>query len=259
MKEVEPQRFAQNAGEALNVLSMEDGDARISLLATLLDACLLFHEEGIYLETLRHPFRLRWPDESLDRVSGELLRVGLVERKPDASITVPAGSRLELAAAVEDRLWGQSLGLPDEEIPFRRLMSGFIDYCQTELRILPEARNMAGIWGGSAYRVASRWYFLLIRPGLLVPRVHPEAYTLVLTRLPEAVARNVAAPFATVPAIRHRLALYDLEGGVKINVTRGELFVHFERYLREAYGLRLAPSPAITESLRDVGLINLVT
>jgi hypothetical protein len=61
--------------------------------------------------------------------------------------------------------------------------------------------------------------------------------------------------FVQKPAVRQRVALYDLDQGQKMNLTRSDVFIHFERYLRWVHRLRVVPSPALTQSLLDSGLL----
>ena len=49
----------------------------------------------------------------------------------------------------------------------------------------------------------------------------------------------------------------DLENGYKINLTRSDVFVHFERYLRRVHGLRLVVHPDLTQGLIDGGVMKL--
>ena len=257
MKDTEPGSSAYTPAENSDIWSPELDDAHLGLLSVLLDCCLLFREDRVSLEKLRLPFHAQWLGTSLDRVLADLLRGGVVELIANDFLTVPESIRRKLVAFMEDRLLDRSFALPDGDVTFRRLMSAFPDFCQTEMRISLEADDPPGMWGGSAFRAASKRYLFLPRPGPPALLAHPEMFVLVLCPLPEGVARVAAPYFTNSPALRHCLALYDLDGGVKINLARAELFVHFERYLRQAHSLRIAPSPAFTISLSEGGLLNL--
>ncbi len=43
----------------------------------------------------------------------------------------------------------------------------------------------------------------------------------------------------------------------KINAVRSSVFVYFEWFLRDAYGVKLLPAPAFTQGLIDRGIISL--
>jgi hypothetical protein len=246
----------QIAREAFQGWMGEGEGAHAAVLSALLDAHLLFQEECLSPEPLLPLFEARWPEASLAEAWERLRRDGLAEPGPGAALAVTEELRRPLVAALEAHLWGCSLDMPGGAMTFRRLMAGFGDYCQTELGLPPDTGG-PDVWGGVAFRLANRRQLLLLRPGLLRLRAHPEAHVLVLCPLPEGVALAVAALLVREPALRARLSLYDVESGDRVNLTRGELPVYFERYLRQAHGLRMSPSPAITEGLKDGGLLNL--
>ena len=57
--------------------------------------------------------------------------------------------------------------------------------------------------------------------------------------------------------LRARLAVYDLARLEKINAVRSSVFVYFEWFLRDAYGVKLVPAPAFTQGLVARGIISL--
>ncbi len=59
------------------------------------------------------------------------------------------------------------------------------------------------------------------------------------------------------PRLRSRLAVYDLVRLEKVNAVRSSVFVHFEWFLRDAYGVKVLPAPAFTQGLIDRGVISL--
>ena len=58
-------------------------------------------------------------------------------------------------------------------------------------------------------------------------------------------------------ALRARLAVYDLRRLEKINAVRSSVFVYFEWFLRDLYGVKLLPSPGFTQGLVERGIISL--
>jgi hypothetical protein len=63
--------------------------------------------------------------------------------------------------------------------------------------------------------------------------------------------------FLDDPALRERVAVYDLVRLEKVNAVRSSLFVHFEWFLRDAYRVKVLPAPAFTQGLVDRGIISL--
>jgi len=88
-------------------------------------------------------------------------------------------------------------------------------------------------------------------------RTHPESFLLLLCQLPATDTETIMELFVESSALRQRVAMVDLEKGFKINLTRSEIFVHFERYLRRVHRLRLAVHPDLTQSLVDGGIMKL--
>jgi hypothetical protein len=57
--------------------------------------------------------------------------------------------------------------------------------------------------------------------------------------------------------LRSRLAVYDLARLEKLGSVRSSVFVYFEWFLRDEYGVKLLPSAAFTQGLIDRGIISL--
>jgi hypothetical protein len=57
--------------------------------------------------------------------------------------------------------------------------------------------------------------------------------------------------------LRRRLAVYDLGRLEKLGAVRSSVFVYFEWFLRDAYGVKLLPAAAFTQGLVDRGIIHL--
>jgi len=83
--------------------------------------------------------------------------------------------------------------------------------------------------------------------------VVPDVPALVLAELDE----ELVARFLDDPALRERLAVYDLVRLGKVNAVRSSLFVHFEWFLRDAYRVKILPAPAFTQGLVERGIISL--
>jgi hypothetical protein len=76
---------------------------------------------------------------------------------------------------------------------------------------------------------------------------------LLLTELKEALITHLLDD----AALRARVAVYDLARLEKASAVRSSIFVHFEWFLRDVYGVKLVASDAFTRGLVDRGIISL--
>ena len=67
----------------------------------------------------------------------------------------------------------------------------------------------------------------------------------------------VVARLVADEALRTTTAVYDLARLEKVNAVRSSVFVYFEWFLRDAYGVKLVPAGAFTQGLVDRGIISL--
>lgn len=77
--------------------------------------------------------------------------------------------------------------------------------------------------------------------------------SLALTEITDAVVPR----FLDDAGLRARLALYDLARLEKINTVRSSVFVHFEWFLADEYGVKVIPADAFTRGLVERGIISL--
>lgn len=68
---------------------------------------------------------------------------------------------------------------------------------------------------------------------------------------------ELAEEFAADEALRSRVGLLDLVRLEKVSAVRSSVFVYFEWFLRDAYGVKLLPAAAFTQRLIDRGVISL--
>jgi hypothetical protein len=80
-----------------------------------------------------------------------------------------------------------------------------------------------------------------------------EEPTLLLTALTDALVVSLLDD----AALRSRIAVYDLARLEKVNAVRSSVFVHFEWFLRDVYGVKIVASDAFTRGLIDRGIISL--
>jgi hypothetical protein len=76
---------------------------------------------------------------------------------------------------------------------------------------------------------------------------------LVLAELTDALV----ARLLDEPSLRARIAIYDLARLQKVNAVRSSVFVYFEWFLRDVYGVEVVASDAFTRGLVDRGIISL--
>lgn len=80
-----------------------------------------------------------------------------------------------------------------------------------------------------------------------------EEPALVLTELTDALVTSLLDE----PSLRARIAVYDLARLEKVNAVRSSVFVYFEWFLRDLYGVKVVASDAFTRGLVDRGIISL--
>jgi hypothetical protein len=80
-----------------------------------------------------------------------------------------------------------------------------------------------------------------------------EEPTLVLTEMTDGLVNRLLDD----PQLRGRIAVYDLMRLEKANAVRSSVFVYFEWFLRDLYGVKLVASDMFTRGLVDRGIISL--
>ena len=244
--------------EALEAWLREESEPHLSVLSTLLDAHELFGETGLASEALRPLFEMWYAanEGSLVDTLADLVQSGWLEAGTDSRYAVPEGLRQTLTTELAGYTDSCSLQLPDGTVRFGELVEDFFRFCQSEWPGRLEVDQATRAWGGRAFTSQGWRHLLLLRPAPLWLDVHAEGYTLIFCKLPEAI-EPLTEQLVSRPALNRRLTLCDLEKAQKMNLTRSDLFVYFERYLRRAHGLRLLPAPAFTQGLVDRGWLSL--
>lgn len=80
-----------------------------------------------------------------------------------------------------------------------------------------------------------------------------EEPTLVLCELTDTIVTQLL----DAPQLLGRIAVYDLGRLEKANAVRSSVFVYFEWFLRDVYGVKVVASDAFTRGLVDRGIISL--
>jgi hypothetical protein len=80
-----------------------------------------------------------------------------------------------------------------------------------------------------------------------------DGTALVIGALDDAAVQR----FLDDEALRGRVAVYDLDRLCKVNAVRSSVFVYFEWFLRDVYGVKIVPASSFTEGLVARGIISL--
>jgi hypothetical protein len=147
------------------------------------------------------------------------------------SLTDPRGRRIEWAA----------MNVTQGEV-----LDAFAAYCR-------DALDDVEVLGETPTRVELAWKrerSAVEVSGELPDREEP---TLVLTELTDPLVARLLDD----PALRARAAVYDLARLEKANAVRSSVFVYFEWFLRDVYGVKVVASDAFTRGLVDRGIISL--
>jgi hypothetical protein len=131
------------------------------------------------------------------------------------------------------------------------VLDAFRDYCRDEL-------DDVDILEAAPSRLALGWRrersTIELRAGyLFCERLAVDGPALLLGPMgPKAVER-----FLDGETLRSRVALLDLERLEKIAAVRSSVFVYFEWFLRDAYGVKILPEQTFTTGLVERGIISL--
>jgi hypothetical protein len=131
------------------------------------------------------------------------------------------------------------------------VLDAFHDYCRDEL-------DDVDVLEATPSRLALGWRrersTIELRVGyLFCDRLATDGPALLLGPIgPKAVER-----FLDDETLRTRVALLDLERLEKIAAVRSSVFVYFEWFLRDAYGVKILPEQAFTTGLVERGIISL--
>jgi hypothetical protein len=132
-----------------------------------------------------------------------------------------------------------------------QVLDAFRDYCRDELDDLEVIESTPS-------RLALGWRrersTIELRAGyLFCERLAVDGPALLLAPIgPKTTER-----FLDDETLRSRLAVLDLERLEKIAAVRSSVFVYFEWFLRDAYGVKILPEQSFTTGLVERGIISL--
>jgi hypothetical protein len=129
------------------------------------------------------------------------------------------------------------------------VLDAFAGHCEVELDdveiVVQTPLRLEVDWRGGRELSA-----VALRAGPVAPE--PEPLLLLGEIEPELVAR-----FLDDADLRGRVAVYDLARLEKLNAVRSSVFVYFEWFLRDVYGVKVLPPNAFTRGLVERGIISL--
>jgi hypothetical protein len=140
-------------------------------------------------------------------------------------------------------------------IPQGEILEAFARHCREDLPDVEVVDANPALLVARWKRETAR---LELRAGLVaVERLASESPTMLLADLDAVDLDALADRFAADPALRGSLAIYDLGRLEKLGAVRSSVFVYFEWFLRDGYGVKLLSSAAFTQGLINRGIISL--
>jgi hypothetical protein len=202
---------------------------------------VLSHEEAAALEALRDP---RIGPAHVPAAAAELVLA-------NTSHLLEPADPVELAAFTTQR----PIEWATRTVPQGKILAAFAAHCRDELDDVEVLEEAAGLLVARWRRETSR---LELRAGLVgFERLASADPTMLLADLDHADVDSLAERFVAEPALRNALAVYDLGRLEKVGAVRSSVFVYFEWFLRDAYGVKLLSSAAFTQGLIARGVISL--
>jgi hypothetical protein len=163
----------------------------------------------------------------------------------DAAPDEPDGTDLD------DLRRGRAIEWATQTVTQGAILDAFAVYCRDEL-------DDVEVLESAPTRLALAWRrersAIELRLGhAFCERLAEEGPVLLLGPIgPKAVER-----FLDEESLRSRVALLDLQRLGKIVAVRSSVFVYFEWFLRDAYGVKILPESAFTSGLVERGIISL--
>jgi hypothetical protein len=160
-------------------------------------------------------------------------------------------TEVETESEVEESRRGRTIEWATQTVRQGQVLDAFRDYCRDEL-------DDVDVLDATPSRLELGWRrersTVEVRAGFLFcERLATEGPALLLGPVgPKATER-----FLADETLRSRVALLDLERLEKIAALRSSVFVYFEWFLRDAYGVKILPDNAFTGGLVERGIISL--
>jgi hypothetical protein len=154
-------------------------------------------------------------------------------------------------AELDDVRRGRPIEWATRTVTQGEVLDAFRDYCRDEL-------DDVEVIESTPSRVSLAWRrersTVELRSGyLFCERLALEGPALLLG----PIGAKASERFLGDEALRSRVAILDLERLEKIAAVRSSVFVYFEWFLRDAYGVKILPEQAFTTGLVERGIISL--
>jgi hypothetical protein len=160
-------------------------------------------------------------------------------------------AEVETEDEVDEVRRGRAIEWATRTVTQGEVLDAFRDYCRDELDDVEVLDAMPSRLELGWRRERST---VEVRAGLLFcERLAAEGPALLLG----AVGPKATERFLEDANLRSRVALLDLERLEKIAAVRSSVFVYFEWFLRDAYGVKILPDNAFTGGLVERGIISL--
>ena len=183
------------------------------------------------------------------RLEGVPLPEGVVRELKEAGLIGEDG-----AAALEAFVTGRPIEWAARTLTQSEILAAFAIHCLDDL-------DDVDLVEAAPARLVLRWRRevsrLELRAGFLgCERLAGDGPVMLLGDVDGSVD-DLVERFVADADLRSRLAVYDLARLEKLGSVRSSVFVYFEWFLRDEYGVKLLPSAAFTQGLIDRGIISL--
>jgi hypothetical protein len=164
--------------------------------------------------------------------------------------------RAEARAAVEESASARAFTWGTARLTHGELLQAFAAHCADELDDVEVETSTPTLLVARWRRETSR---VELRAGLVgVGKLASEMPTLLIADAgDDAQAESLVESFLGDAELRSRVLVFDPDRLEKTGAVRSSLFVYFEWFLRDTYGVKVLPAPAFTRGLIDRGIISL--
>jgi len=195
------------------------------------------------------------PVEELDAELGAMLPGASWRSLEEQGLVEHWGDRVQLVvdgrSTLDDARTGRQIEWAMHTLSQGEVLIGFAEHCREQLDdvdVVNEGPSRLTV------RCKREQSSLELRAGFLFCDRLPDSEPLLLLgELSEPVVERLLAD----EGLRTTTAVYDLARLEKVNAVRSSVFVYFEWFLRDSYGVKLVPAGAFTQGLVDRGIISL--
>jgi len=216
--------------------------AELAVLEALADPRIAGAERALALDELETELGAVLPGSSWRSVEEQ----GLVEQWGEkVQLVVDGRTTLDELRAGRELEWAARTFAQGE------VLAGFASYCREELddvEVLEEETSRVEL------RCKRERSALELRASLLFcDRLAGDGPLLLLADLGDGVVER----FLDDEGLRSAVAVYDLARLQKVNAVRSSVFVYFEWFLRDVYGVKILAESGFTRGLVERGIISL--